>query len=70
MTRLTCDKCRKPTAKKHLATVWKQTARQTHWSPAEYDTQDWCVACRDDADAEASRDDDDYDRAVAHGWAD
>jgi hypothetical protein len=68
MTR--CDKCRKPATS--LEPVVIQTARQTHWSPAEHEEQDWCDSCRDAAEYEASMDDfdRDYERARANGWAD
>jgi hypothetical protein len=38
-----CDRCGKPGV---LITCTRQTARQTHWSPAEYEEADLCDACR------------------------
>jgi hypothetical protein len=44
----TCDKCGQLTDDGQ--TVRRQTAKQTHWSPAEYDEAFWCEACRYEAE--------------------
>jgi hypothetical protein len=46
-----CDKCGRRELERRLVSV--QTARQTHWSPAEYES--WCETCHDKARAAAER---------------
>jgi hypothetical protein len=48
-----CDKCGKRELERRLISV--QTARQTHWSPAEYES--WCDTCHDAAVQAGERDD-------------
>jgi hypothetical protein len=38
-----CEKCKK--AVEAVEDVEIQVCRQTHWSPAEYETQAWCWTC-------------------------
>jgi hypothetical protein len=59
----TCDKCGKPVRKADLKTVELFVARQTHWSPAEYEEQEWCSACREYAEFLSTHPDYEYERA-------
>lgn len=67
-TKTTCDACGEPTPKSALKTVDKLVCRQTHSSPAEYESMAVCEPCLDRARYED--DNADYLRAVAGGWAD
>ena len=66
----TCDKCHRPADVLDLEMVEVLMARATMSSPAEYDEQSWCGACRE---REAYLSDPwnvAYERARANGWAD
>jgi hypothetical protein len=51
-----CDECKATVPADDLDTGEVQVSRQTHWSPAEYETRTWCFSCRTRPDDDGAPD--------------
>lgn len=65
-----CDKCKKQKLVSSLEAGPVQVARETRYSPAEYEEQRWCRACRERDEYLSDPFNAEYERARANGWAD
>ena len=64
-----CSRCGTP-VHDDAATVTILTARQTHWSPAEYDEVPVCDSCLEWDEYASDPYNAAYERLRAQGWAD